>query len=579
MTPSSPPGIGELLRQRAGEHPGKTLFTYLAFDGGPPRRVSYGELHERACRVAALLVARGLRQRPVLLLHPPGPAFAPAFFGTLLARAIAVPAPFPSLEGHFQRLDGIAADCRPGAVLATEAALARLRARLSADSPLRACPWLSTDGDEVADRFAPEPGPGSEIALLQYTSGSTAEPRGVMVTHDNLSHNAAMIERAFQLPPGARGVSWLPHFHDMGLIAGFVAPLTCGGESILMSPESFLRRPLRWLEAISQHRGQVCGAPNFAYDLCVRRADRDALPALDLGAWETAFVGAEPVRATTMAAFAERFRASGFRPSALTPCYGMAEATVLVACTPPREMPALYPLSRAALEAGQARPPDGSAVLTLVGCGVPATGTTVRIVDPESGEALASGKIGEIWVSGPQVAPGYWGRKDDAFDATLADCPGLSFLRTGDLGFLTGEGRLVFVERLKDVIVFNGQKHACHDLELTAGTSHEALSPDRCAVVGLDADGGPRLVVIAELPRQALAQAGAAAQAIRAAWFTTHGLPAHTVAFVARGDLSRTTSGKLQRRLSAGRLLSGTMDVLVLDGDALPEAAALGSGD
>ncbi|CAN5727285.1 fatty acyl-AMP ligase [soil metagenome] len=579
MTGSSPPEIGDLLKQRAAEQPDKVLFTHLTFDGRDPQRIAYGELYARACRIAAELGARGLRQRPVLLLYPPGPAFAPAFFGALLARAIAVPAPCPSLEGHFHRLDGIAADCTPGAVLSTDDVLARLRDRMPAHSPLRACPWLSTDRDDAAGSVAPQRGPPSDIALLQYTSGSTADPRGVMVTHGNLAHNAAMIERAFQLPPGARGVSWLPHFHDMGLIAGFVAPLSCGGESILMSPESFLRRPLRWLEAISHYRGQVCGAPNFAYDLCARRADRGPLPALDLGSWQTAFVGAEPVRVSTMQAFADRFRASGFQPAALTPCYGLAEATVLVSCAPLRGVPAFHSLSREALEAGQARPSAGPAAVTLVGCGEPAVGTTVRIVDPASGLPLGSRRVGEIWLSGPQVARGYWGRDDDAFDATLADSPGKAFLRTGDLGFLTGEGELVFVERLKDVIVFNGQKHACHDLELTAGTSHEALSPDSCVVVSFDAGDKPHLVVIAELPRHALGQADDVARAIRAAWFTTHGLAARTIAFVARGKLSRTTSGKLQRRLSARRLVAGAMGVLAVNGEALPGAASSPAGD
>jgi acyl-CoA synthetase (AMP-forming)/AMP-acid ligase II len=317
----------------------------------------------------------------------------------------------------------------------------------------------------------------------------------------------------------------------------------------------------------------------LAYDVGGRRPDRGPLPALDLGSWQTAFVGAEPVRVSTMQAFADRFRASGFEPAALTPCYGMAEATVLVSCAPPRGMPAFHSLSREALEAGQARPSAEPAALTLVGSGEPAAGTTVRIVDPASGLPLGSRRVGEIWVSGPQIARGYWGRDDDVFDAILADSPGKAFLRTGDLGFLTDEGELVFVERLKDVIVFNGQKHACHDLELTAGTSHEALSADSCVAVSFDAGDRPHLVVIAELPRHALGQADDAARAIRAAWFTTHGLAARTIAFVARGKLSRTTSGKLQRQLSARRLVAGAMGVLAVNGDALPEAAPSPAGD
>jgi acyl-CoA synthetase (AMP-forming)/AMP-acid ligase II len=393
----------------------------------------------------------------------------------------------------------------------------------------------------------------------------------VVITHSNLAHNLRMIEQSFGLTPGSRGISWLPHFHDMGLFSGFIAPIVCSGDSVFMSPDAFLRRPLRWLEAISHYRGQVAGAPNFAYDLCSRSAARGELPPLDLSTWRTAFVGAEPVRCSTMQTFAERFRSSGFRTSALTPCYGMAEATVLVSCTPPHKMAALHRLSRKAMEAGQAKPSTKPAALVLMGSGDPAAETNIRIVDPTLRIPLGSRRVGEIWVSGPQVARGYWCKNDDVFNATLADSAEGPFLRTGDLGFLTETGELVFVERLKNIIVYNGQKYACHDLELTAGISHQALSPDNCVAISFDFDEKPHLVVIAELPRCAVGQVDEAARAIRSAWFTTHGLPARTIAFVPWGSLSRTTSGKLQRRLNASRLISGGMRVFALDGDALPQ--------
>jgi acyl-CoA synthetase (AMP-forming)/AMP-acid ligase II len=534
------------------------MFTHLLFDGNDPERITYGGLHARASNFAALLRTLGLQKRPVLLIYPPGPEFAPACFGAL-------------------RLEAIALDCAPGAVLSTQGVIAKLEERVATDSPLRACPWLATDVDDSPGAFEAERGSGSDLALLQYTSGSTSDPRGVMVTHENLASNVEMIAEAFQLPPGIRNVSWLPHFHDMGLITGLITPLSRGGETILMSPESFLRRPLRWLEAISQYRGQVCGAPNFAYELCVRWADRRSLPSLDLSTWQTAFCGAEPVRASTMRAFADCFRTSGFRTSALTPCYGMAEATVLVSAAPPHKELPLHSLCRAALELGEARPSTEPDALTLVGSGKPAAGTTIRIADPESCLPLGERRVGEVWVSGPQVARGYWGRDDGAFHATLAgtdpSVPG-TFLRTGDLGFLTDEGELVFEDRLKDVIVFNGQNYACHDLELTAGMSHGALSPDGCAAVSFGMHGQPRLVVIAELPRRTIAHFEEVAQAIRAAWFTTHGLAARTIAFVPRGKLSRTTSGKLQRRLSASRLEAGALPILAISGDALAEAGS-----
>lgn len=579
MIGSTPREIADILREKAAEHPDKVIFTHLTFDGKEPQCITYGGLYARAGRIAALLGTLDLRQQRVLLVYPPGPAFAPAFFGVLLARAIAVPAPSPSLNGHFHRLDAIAADCTPGAVLSVGSVLASLEARMPANSPLRACPWLATDADDGAGSLETKPTSSSDLALLQYTSGSTAAPRGVMVTHGNLADNVEAIAREFQLPPGIRNVSWLPHFHDMGLITGLLTPLARGGETILMSPESFLRQPLRWLEAISHYGGQVCGAPNFAYDLCARRAGRGNLPKLDLSTWQTAFVGAEPVRASTMRSFAEAFSDSGFRASALTPCYGMAEATVLVSSARPHRGPALHSLSRAALELGEAKPSTEPGALVLVGCGQPAAGTTIRIADTACAVPLGSHRVGEVWLSGPQVARGYWGREDSIFNATFAGSTDGPFLRTGDLGFLTEEGELVFVDRLKDVIVVNGQNYACHDLELTAGTSHDALTPDGCAAVSLDADGKPHLLMIAELPRRAVEQGEEAARAIRAAWFTTHGLAARTIAFVPRGKLSRTTSGKLQRRLSAARLQAGTLPILAMSGDALPGTGSRPSAD
>lgn len=570
MIGSSPREIADILRLGAADHPDKVIFTHLTFDGQEPRRVTYGGLYARACGIAALLQRLDLRRQRVLLVYPPGPEFAPAFFGVLLARAIAVPAPSPSLNGHFQRLDAIAADCTPGAVLSVGSVLAKLEARMPAGSPLRACRWLATDVDEGAGSFETGATISSDLALLQYTSGSTAVPRGVMVTHGNLADNVEAIAREFELPPEIRNVSWLPHFHDMGLITGLLTPLARGGETILMSPESFLRRPLRWLEAISHYGGQVCGAPNFAYDLCVRHADRGNLPKLDLSTWQTAFVGAEPVRASTLRSFAEAFADAGFRSSAFTPCYGMAEATVLVSSARPHRGPTLHSLSRAALELGEAKPSTAPDAIVLVGSGYPAAGTAIRIADVACGLPLGRRRVGEVWLSGPQIARGYWGRQDSAFHATFASSSDGPFLRTGDLGFLTEEGEVVFVDRLKDVIVYNGQNYACHDLELTAGMSHDALSPDGCAAVSLDADGRPHLMVIAELPRRAVERGEEVAQAIRAAWFTTYGLAARTIAFVPRGKLSRTTSGKLQRRLSGARLQMGTLPVLSVSGEAPP---------
>lgn len=571
-TVPAPALVGERLQRLACAHPDKVLFTHLQFDGKPPVRLSCGDTWQRSCGIARLLAERGLRQQPVLLLYSPGPEFAPAFFGTLLAGAIAVPVPVPQFAAQYERLGRIAADCDPGAVLTTGALARQLLARLPAEAPLRLREWLATDGASAEPAWEPEAMRPSELALLQYTSGSTSEPKGVALSHANIAHNLEMLAQAFQPEPAARIVSWLPHFHDMGLVTGIMGPLTCGGESILMSPLAFLQRPLRWLQAISDHRGQISGAPNFGYELCVRRAGRGEGMPLDLSCWQSAFAGAEPIRMATLDAFARRFRDAGFTRTALTPCYGMAEATLLVTCKPAGTPPATYTLARDALRRGEALASQEESALTLAGCGHPAAGTRLLVVDPQRRTALPAGRIGEAWIAGPQVARGYWNREqdDDLFGNVAGDPPGVRWLRTGDLGFVTGAGEFVFVDRLKDLVIVNGQNYACHDLELTAGASHPLLSAGSCVAVGLETGAKSHLAIVAELPAGALAGAEQAATAIRSSVFSTHALAVQTIAFVPPRKLSRTTSGKLQRRLTAQRLADGTLRVLAQYGEPLP---------
>jgi acyl-CoA synthetase (AMP-forming)/AMP-acid ligase II len=572
--------VTDLLALWARRKPLQTAFTHLNFDASPPLTVSYAELARRSAQIAAGLSPYRLRGRPVLLLYPAGPDFAPAFFGALLAGAIATPVPVPRFESQYHRLDSVAADCTPGALLSTASTLDWLGPRLGAESPLRKCPWLASDKlasdkEEASLSLLSEPPKPADIAVLQYTSGSTSDPRGVAVTHANLAHNLATITSEFQPSVNARLLSWLPHFHDMGLIGGVLSPLTWGGESILMSPQQFLRRPLRWLEAISEYGVEVSGAPNFAYELCVNRANRggpDALgAALDLSSWRIAFVGAEPIRAATLTGFTESFKTFGFQRSGLLPCYGLAEATLLVTCKPARTVPTIYPVSREGLEQGRATLSGQRDALQLVGCGYPVAGTDVRIVDPASGESLGHNRVGELWVAGPQVARGYWNDRDNpSFCAKLPGCPGQAFLRTGDLGFLTEDGEFVFVERLKDLIVLNGQNYVCHDLDQTVSASHPLLRADGCAVGLIETDQGPQMLVIAEFPAQDLGRAEETANAIRGALFTVYGLSARTVAFIPIGKLSRTTSGKLQRRATLKRLASGSLRLLAHSGEPIP---------
>jgi acyl-CoA synthetase (AMP-forming)/AMP-acid ligase II len=566
----NPPLIGQRLQRMAAEAPEKALYTHLLFDDKPPVCLTRGETWRRACTIANALTVRGLRQQPVLLLYAAGPEFAPAFLGALLAGAIAAPVPEPQFAAQIDRLGRIVTDCEPGAILSTGELHAKLLAKLPEDSPLRSCSWLTTDAELPEPSSEPTPVAPSDIALLQYTSGSTSEPKGVVLTHANIAHNLDMLADAFRPEAGARIVSWLPHFHDMGLMAGILAPMGCDGEAILMSPRAFLTKPLRWLQAISDYGAVISGGPNFAYERCARVPDRGELAGLDLSGWRTAFAGAEPIRMATLEAFAERFASAGFDRSFLTPCYGMAEATLLVTCKPVDAPPTTYRLGREAAGRGHAEPsqdPDG---LVLTGCGHPAAGTELRIVDPEH-RPLPAGRIGEVWIAGPQVARGYWNRQGDhnPFGAQLGETDRARWLRTGDLGFVTEAGELVFVDRLKDLIIVNGQNYACHDLEFTAAASHPLLSADSCVAVGIEADDKTQIAIVAELPSNALERAEQVASSIRSSLFSTHSLAVKTIAFVPPRKLARTTSGKLQRRLTAQRLSDGTLRPLAQYGDHL----------
>jgi acyl-CoA synthetase (AMP-forming)/AMP-acid ligase II len=568
--------VTQRLADLAQSCPDQPALTWLRFDGADHTRYNYGELYRRANAVASSLQSRGLRGSPVLLMHPAGPEFAPAFFGALMAGAIAVPVPAPRFASQYDRLESTARDCNPRAVISTPAMYESIASRLPADSMLYRIPWL-TGFDEAPSRNAlPAPNP-DDIAFLQYTSGSTGNARGVAVSHRNLAHNVATISEQFNSSYSGRLLSWLPHFHDMGLIGAMLAPMARKTEIILMSPQAFLQRPLRWLEAIAGFHVELSGAPNFAYELCIKAADRAANPPqFDLSSWRIAFVGAEPIRASTLSRFVERFAPCGFRRSAFLPCYGLAEATLMVTCKPSGAEYSTYRISRASLEKRIASAAQDEPAVELVGCGFAPPGTAVRIVDSETGQSFASRLVGEVWVSGPQVTRGYWNEPSTPdIGASWTSLNGRRFLRTGDLGFLTEQGELVFVERMKDLLVLNGQNFACADLEQTVAASHETLSEDGVAVTLIETESAPHLVVVAEIPFARTSAIDEMTQTIRGALYTVHGLAAKTIGFIPPGKLSRTTSGKLQRRRTVQRMLSGRARVIAWRGEPVPDFVSL----
>jgi acyl-CoA synthetase (AMP-forming)/AMP-acid ligase II len=458
--PNDPPTLIELLQRRADEQPERHAFSFLADgEGEAEARLSYGELDRRARALGARLRALGLAGERALLLYPPGLEFIAAFFGCLYAGAVAVPAYPPRANRPMTRLRSIAADARPRAVLTTagqwpdadkwSAGVPELQglARLATDAP--ADDW---------DRRWRDPGAGGQtLAFLQYTSGSTATPKGVMITHGNLLANSATIRACFASTAESRGVFWLPLFHDMGLIGGVLQTLYCGGSSTLLSPVAFLQRPLRWLQAISRTGATISGGPNFAYDLCVRKVTPEQRATLDLSRWHVAFNGAEPIRAETLERFAEAFAPCGFRREAFLPCYGLAEATLLVSGGPPGAPPALVAARAADLGRDRVVPADAhdAEARVLAGSGRVPAELEVAIVDPATGLRLPADRVGEIWVKGPSVAQGYWDRPEataQTFRAALADAGAGPFLRTGDLGFLRDDALFV-TGRLKDLII------------------------------------------------------------------------------------------------------------------------------
>ncbi|MFC7549668.1 amino acid adenylation domain-containing protein [Plantactinospora sp. GCM10030261] len=566
MNDSSSQTVVTLLRARARQRPGQTAYTFLAGGGSTPGTATYAEIDRRARQVAAQLVAAGARGERVMLLYPPGLDYITAFYGCLYASAVAVPAypPDPArLDRSLPRLVAQARDCRPLVVLTTTEIAEAVPALLASVSELAHVRCLTAGDPDDPDAFDPDAEADPEtVAVLQYTSGSTRDPRGVMLTHANLMHNSALIHGAFGTTPLSRAVVWLPPYHDMGLIGGILQPLHGGFPVSLMSPAAFLKDPMSWLRAMSEIRGTVSGGPNFAYDLCVRRTTPEQRATLDLSSWEVAFNGAEPIRPATLRRFAEAFAPAGFRPEAFQPCYGLAEATLMVTGAVPWTSSRSTSFDPSALAEGTAVPAGAGSGRPLVSSGETGPGRTVTIVDPELRTPLPPGRVGEIWVSGPDVAAGYWRRPTethDVFRARLTSGEG-PFLRTGDLGFVHA-GELFVSGRRKDIIIIRGRNHYPQDLELTAEGSSPLLRPGCGAAFTLD-DDGAGLTIAYELTRAAdpaTLDVEDVAGRIRAAVARDHEVSVDLVVVLPPGALPKTSSGKIQRALCAAQVRAGEL--------------------
>ena len=568
---SAPSTIVELLQLRAAETPGKTAFQFLVDGDDTAISLTYNELASASKTLGALLQSEECQGERVLLSLPPGLDFIVGYFGALYAGCLAVPLVPPRPNRSLEAFQSIIADCGARVVLTSRSLLKALEPRIAAEPDLARLRWIAID-ERVHDLALPWRMPDINSlspAMIQYTSGSTSSPKGVVVSHANLLTNSGLIQAGIGAGCDTPGAFWLPPYHDMGLIGGILQTIYSGATTTLFSPFSFLQRPIRWLRAIAKSGAVISGGPNFAYDLCAKTITREASHDLDLSGWKVALVSAEPVQAETLTRFSKAFAHCGFRHEAFYPCYGLAECTLFATGGDHNAAPIIRSFNRSLLEQRRVVREDeaSSDAKTLVGSGHVPHIHDLRIVDPESRIESASGQIGEVWIAGPSVASGYWGRTEEtkqSFQAHLAGTGEGPFLRTGDLGFLD-DGELFINGRLKALIIIRGRNLYPQDIELTAQESHESLLPNGAGAFSIEfeGEGEERLVVFVEVERHCQAEAyPKIIAAIRSAIAGRHEVQVSAVALLRPGNLPRTSSGKVRRHACKELFLNGATEAL-----------------
>jgi len=570
----APPGppkdlttLVEIARWRAETQAEQMAFTFLADGEREAGTLTYGALDRRARAIATELQMRRAQGQRVLLLLEPGLDFVAALYGCLYAGTLAVPVNPPDplrLSRTLPRLEAVVHDAGARFFLGTREILQCVQ-NSSGNSFHPEFVALESVDDDSAELWQPIAADDQAAALLQYTSGSTDVPRGILLTHANLRHSLAGMHR--EDIDDVVGVTWLPPYHDFGLIGGTLLPVYSGRRTVLMSPLSFVERPLRWLQAISRYRGTTSGGPNFAYELCVRKHRPNECVDLDLSSWKIAVVGAEPVRAETLDRFAETFAPYGFRRETFLPAYGLAEAVLNVTSGRWFDLPVVRSFSRQALADNRVTPSNGhpNDACRLVGCGRPWAGDRVAVVDLQSEREVEAGTVGEIWVQSPNVGKGYWNRPEETsrvFRAHLNGDGEGEFLRTGDLGFFH-EGELFVVGRLKELIVLHGRNYYPHDIEQVVSRAHPALRPNEGVAFSCDIQGQERLIVVQEARRSSRYRLEDVIQAIRRELAEEFLLLPHAVALIAGGTLPKTSSGKPRRRTVREQFIQGKLDSLI----------------
>ncbi len=549
----------DLLRDRAASHGDRLAFVFLEDGTVETQRITYAELSDRAAAVAARIQETAAPGERALLIYPAGLEFVVGFFGCLYAGLIGIPTPPPEasrLKRTKPRLQSIADDAKASWVLTTSPIRALLEQSGLSFFGTTTTRWLTTDDTECSEAAAwrvPTLS-GDGLAYLQYTSGSTAEPKGVMIDHRSLLCYAAQLQQVCRYTPDSVTVSWLPNFHDYGLVQALLEPLYSATPAYLMSPFAFVKRPAAWLRAISRYRATHSQAPNFAYDLCARRIRPDQCEGLDLSSWRAAGNAAELINPKVLDAFVARFGPYGFRRSAFCPGYGLAESILIVSSSPEGQDPVVVHLDALALEEHQIVEVGPGTALdrAVVGCGRVFPTTRMAIVDPETRIRCAADEIGEIWIDDPAVTEGYWRRPEETrrtFHATIADSGEGPFLRSGDLGFLKGDEVFV-VGRIKDLIIIRGTNHHPQDIEWTVQAAHPAARPENGAAFSVLIGGDEKLVIAQEieLENDEVVRVDEIARIIRGEVAESHDLNVFAILLLRRGSLPKTASGKLQRQ-------------------------------
>lgn len=545
----------ELIEHRAKYQPDKIAYTHLKDREGDIEEITYADFAEKVKQLAARLQKFDVSGERIVLMYPPGIDYTVAYFAVIFAGAIAVPVYEPRQSTHFNRIERILADCSPKLLLTKDKVVKATSDEILEKLSQFGATWITTDsadfcsGDETWQQVSLAK---DSVVFLQYTSGSTGNPKGVMVTNGNLLHNSEMIRLVTGQDQSSCMVTWLPPYHDMGLIGGLIQPLYSGYHCVILSPISVIQRPIKWLNAIRDFKGTISGGPNFIYEACVKRIRDKQLVDCDLSSWQVAFNGAEPINADTVNAFSERFKEFGFNHSSHLPCYGMAETTLMVTSADNTESPIISAFDKEQLQADYGtRSNQLDSAVSLVSSGKVVPGLEIKIVDPETALELSYGQVGEVWVRGDSVAVGYWQKAPitgEDFVGILNGDTENRYLRTGDLGFVDNE-EVFITGRIKDLIIIRGKNHYPQDIEATITEASDHIKPHSGAAFSVEHEGAEKLVLMQEIDRRLEPEQHIEVKEIlKEKVAENHGLQLFDVRFIRPGTLPKTTSGKIQRR-------------------------------